>query len=101
MVPFPADRWEAIWQELQWQMDRGVFLRWWRDVKPFGLLSRSGEAEPCVVLGVPSAEALAWIEAKQMPMVRRTVSGVWGEPVEVRIEVYAQTVGQLIDVVTL
>jgi hypothetical protein len=86
----PADQWEIVWQELQWQMDRSVFLRWWRGVKPLGVLRQVGADMPCVVLGVPEAEVRTWIEARHLPIVARTMSGVLGRTVEVRFEIYAQ-----------
>jgi hypothetical protein len=94
--PLPVESWEAVWQELQWQMDHSVFARWWQGVKPLGVLTESGTETLCVVLGVPSADVRSWIEAKHMPIVRRTMGGVLGRPVEVRFAVY----GQPADVVT-
>jgi hypothetical protein len=94
--PLPAESWDAVWQELQWQMDHSVFARWWQGVKPLGVLTESSTDTFCVVLGVPSMEVRSWIEAKHMPIVRRTMGGVLGRPVEVQFAVYAQPV----DVVT-
>jgi len=90
--PLPAGVWEAVWQELQWQMDHGVFARWWQGVKPLGVLAEPSTDTVCVVLGVPSADVRSWIEAKHMPIVRRTMGGVLGRPVEVQFAVYAQPV---------
>jgi hypothetical protein len=87
--PLPGGQWASVWQELQWQMDRAVFLRWWQGVKPLGVQSPAGSDVPCVVLGVPSAEARAWIETKHLSLVRRTLSGVLGQPVEALFVVYA------------
>jgi hypothetical protein len=87
--PLSKGAWDTVRQELQWQMSRGVFDRWWREVQPLGIATER-VAMPCVVLGAPSADVRAWIVSKQMPIVQRTLAGVLGQPVDVRIEVYAE-----------
>ena len=70
-------------------MTRDVFDRWWRDVQPLGIEIEPGVA-PCVVLGAPSAAVRAWIVSKHMPSVERTLGGVLGQEVTVRVMVYTQ-----------
>jgi hypothetical protein len=87
--PLSSETWDTVRQELQWQMSRAVFDRWWREVQPLGM-AIEGAPAPCVVLGAPSADVRAWIESKHMPIVERTLAGVLGQAVGVRVLVYAQ-----------
>jgi hypothetical protein len=87
--PLSRETWDTVRQELQWQMARGVFDRWWREVQPLGIATGPA-ATPCVVLGTPTADVRDWIVSKQMPIVARTLAGVLGQAVDVRIEVYAE-----------
>ena len=87
--PLSKETWDAARQELRWQMSRAVYDRWWREVQPLGVETEPASAS-CVVLGAPSAEVRAWILSKQMPMVARTLAGVLGQEVNVRLDVYAR-----------
>jgi hypothetical protein len=88
-VPLADESWAALRQELQWQMDRGVFARWWQEVMPLGVSSGAESGTSRVVLGVPSADVREWIESKQMAIVLRTLAGVLEQTAEVQFVVYA------------
>jgi hypothetical protein len=88
--PLADESWAALRQELQWQMDRGVFARWWQEVMPLGVSSDAEAGTSCVVLGVPSVDVREWIESKQMAIVLRTLAGVLEQAVEVQFVVYAE-----------
>jgi hypothetical protein len=89
-VPLADASWTALRQELQWQMDRGVFARWWQEVMPLGISPGAEAGTSCVVLGVPSADVREWIESRQMAIVLRTLAGVLEQAVEVQFVVYAE-----------
>jgi hypothetical protein len=98
VVPLADESWAALRQELQWQMGRGVFARWWQEVVPLGISSGAEAGTSCVVLGVPSADVREWIESRQMAIVSRTLAGVLEQAVEVQFVVYAEAEGVSIQV---
>jgi hypothetical protein len=98
VAPLADELWTALRQELQWQMDRGVFARWWQEVMPLGISYGDETGTPCIVLGVPSAAVREWIESKQMSIVLRTLAGVLEQTVEVQFVVYAEALASAVQV---
>ncbi len=83
LEPLQDHVWNVTLAELRWQMPRLAFERWWSDVAPVGVAG-DGEGKPArVFLGTSGDEAREWLAAHQTLLVERTLSGVWGRPVQV------------------
>jgi hypothetical protein len=77
--PEPA-LWQATLEELSLQMTQATFDAWLRQTR---FLRREGTEW---VIGVDSLAAQAWLENRLCDVIRRTLSGVLGEEVQVRFE---------------
>jgi hypothetical protein len=82
--------WQAALGELELQMTKGTFATW---VRPAELLVWESEgddndsARTRVVLGTPNEYVKDWLENRLYTPIRRTLSGIAGNPVEVEFEV--------------
>ncbi|MCL4369467.1 MAG: DnaA/Hda family protein, partial [Chloroflexi bacterium] len=76
-----SQAWEAALGELQLQMSRANFDTWLKDT----FLVSQDEGQ--FVIGVGSPFALETLEQRLSPMVRKVLSGIVGQPVEIRFVV--------------
>ncbi len=76
-----SQAWNAALGQLELQMSRANFDTWLKDTF---LVTREGES---FVIGVGSPFALETLEQRLSPMIRKTLSTIVGEPVEVRFVV--------------
>jgi chromosomal replication initiator protein len=70
--------WQAALGELQLQMSRPNYETWFKDTTLVGL-----EGDTCVV-AVPNPFTREWLETRCVPLIRKTLVGILGRPVEVR-----------------
>ncbi len=76
-----SQAWEAALGELQLQMSKANFDTWLKDTF---LVSHEGDQ---FVIGVGSPFALETLEQRLFPMVRKVLSGIVGQPVEIHFVV--------------
>ena len=88
LEPLEKRLWQMMAEELQWQMPRTAFERWWGKVHPLGVLQGAEEKGTVVFLGVPSQTVLEWLSTRQLALAERTLSGIWGQAVRVRFVIY-------------
>jgi chromosomal replication initiation ATPase DnaA len=85
--------WQTALAELEQQMTGPAFETW---IRPATLLSwesksnGSGSPRTHVAIGAPNAYIRDWLENRLITPIRRTLSGVAGNAVEVRFEVCKQ-----------
>lgn len=80
--------WPAALGELQLQMTQATFDTWLRD-------SRMIKYEDGVlVVGVKNGYAKDWLEARLLPVIRRTLARLTGQSVEVKFIVYTEETQQ-------
>jgi chromosomal replication initiator protein len=70
--------WQAALGELQLQMSRPNYETWFKDTALVGL-----EGDTCVV-AVPNPFTMEWLETRCVPLLRKTLLGIVGRPVDVR-----------------
>jgi len=70
--------WQAALGELQLQMSRPNYETWFKDTTLVGL-----EGDTCVI-AVPNPFTMEWLETRCVPLIRKTLMGILGRPVEVR-----------------
>ena len=70
--------WQAALGELQLQMSRPNYDTWFKDTALVGL-----EGDTCVV-AVPNPFTMEWLETRCVPLIRKTLLGIVGRPVDVR-----------------
>jgi chromosomal replication initiator protein len=70
--------WQAALGELQLQMSRPNYETWFKETTLVAL-----EGDTCVV-AVPNPFTLEWLETRCVPLIRKTLIGILGRPVEVR-----------------
>ena len=69
--------WQAALGELQLQMSRPNYETWFKETTLAAL-----EGDTCVV-AVPNPFTLEWLETRCVPLIRKTLVGILGRPVEV------------------
>jgi len=70
--------WQAALGELQLQMSRPNFETWFKETALAAL-----DGDTCVV-AVPNPFTLEWLETRCVPLIRKTLIGILGRPVDVR-----------------
>ena len=70
--------WQAALGELQLQMSRPNYDTWFKDTT---LVSVDGDT--CVI-AVPNPFTMEWLETRCVPLIRKTLVGIVGRPVDVR-----------------
>jgi chromosomal replication initiator protein len=70
--------WQAALGELQLQMSRPNYETWFKDTTLAAL-----DDDACVV-AAPNPFTLEWLETRCVPLIRKTLIGILGRPVEVR-----------------
>jgi chromosomal replication initiator protein len=77
----PDQAWQAALGHLQLEMNKATFKTWVQDAR---FLSYDNGT---FVIGVPNGYARDWLEDRLTGLARKVLTGVWGQPVEVRFEV--------------
>jgi chromosomal replication initiator protein len=77
----PEQAWQAALGHLQLEMNKATFDTWVQDAQ---FLSYDNGT---FVVGVPNGYARDWLEDRLTGLARKVLTGVWGQPVEVRFEV--------------
>ncbi|MBX5493658.1 MAG: hypothetical protein IRZ14_21115, partial [Chloroflexi bacterium] len=70
--------WQAALGELQLQMSRPNFETWFKDTVLVAL------DNGCAVIGVPNPFTMEWLQTRCVPLIRKTLLGIVGQPVEVQ-----------------
>ncbi len=77
----PDDLWKATLGELEVQVSRANYNTWLRNTH--GVSLRDGT----LVIGAPTAFATAWLERNLQPLIRKTVSKIAGQEIDLAFEV--------------
>jgi chromosomal replication initiator protein len=77
----PDQAWQAALGQLQMEMNKATFDTWVRDAR---FLSYDNGT---FVIGVANGYARDWLEDRLTGLSRKILTGIWGQPVEVRFEV--------------
>lgn len=80
--PTPQELWETTLARLRLQMSQATFDTWLRDTRLAGL-----EAGQTFLIRVKSSAAQAWLEHRLAPLIRQTLAGVVGGPVNLKFVV--------------
>jgi hypothetical protein len=86
-------RWQAALSELELQMTKATFNTWLRPARLLAWESSgdgNGNATTRIVLGTPNEYIKDWLENRLHIPIRRTLSGIAGNAVEVEFEVCDQ-----------
>ncbi|HEY7064773.1 MAG TPA: chromosomal replication initiator protein DnaA [Chloroflexota bacterium] len=70
--------WQAALGELQLQMSRPNYETWFKDTALVGL-----DGDVCTI-AVPNPFTMEWLETRCVPLIRKTLLGIVGRPVDVR-----------------
>ncbi len=81
--PSPQRLWQAALGELELQMTRATFDTWLRDTRCLGL-----EAENIIVVGVKNGYAVAWLQNRLYPVIKRTLQRLAGAELDARFVVW-------------
>ena len=81
----PDQIWQAALGELQLQLTKSTFDTWLSGV---ALLSSDDDV---FVLGVENGYAKDWLESRLMSTLKRTLAGITGKAIEVRVVVYGDS----------
>ncbi|MBT9149273.1 MAG: Chromosomal replication initiator protein DnaA [Dehalococcoidia bacterium] len=74
--------WEAALGALQLQVTKANYQTWLKDT--IGLSCKNDE----FVVGVPNTFTVEWLERRLRHLIKKTLSGIIGSPVEVEFQVY-------------
>lgn len=77
----PDQAWQAALGQLQMEMNKATFDTWVRDAR---FLSYDNGT---FIIGVANGYARDWLEDRLTGLSRKILTGIWGQPVEVRFEV--------------
>jgi hypothetical protein len=88
-APNPPERvhsrlWEQALGELEMQMTRATFNTWLKPVALAGWTPAGNGTPACATLNVPNGYVADWLENRLYVPIRRTLSGIAGEEVEVQ-----------------
>ena len=83
----PEQIWQAALGELQLQMTRATFDMWLRDTVLHEYLPRSDDDPATFVLRANTHHAQEWLRTKLNPTIQRTLTGISGAPVAIRVDV--------------
>ncbi len=83
----PQDAWTVAFHQLELQLDRASFETWLRDSVLLGVEDGVGEAPLRFVVGVPNAYARDMLQHRLYRNIRRVLTDVYGQAVELRFEV--------------
>lgn len=79
--PGDRDLWTRAMPELEQQMTRATFDRWLRGARQ---IERSNGH---LTIGVTDQYAVEWCQERLMPIIKRTVAALAGEPIEIRFQI--------------
>lgn len=74
--------WEAALGVLELQVTKANYQTWLKD--SIGLSYKNGQ----FIVGVPNTFAVEWLEKRLRHLIKKTLSGIVGGPVEVQFQVY-------------
>ncbi len=74
--------WEAALGELELQVTKANYRTWLKDT--VGLSYQEDQ----FVVGVPNTFAIEWLEKRLYHLIRKTLAGILGHPIEVQFQVY-------------
>jgi chromosomal replication initiator protein len=77
----PEQAWQAALGQLQMEMNKATFDTWVRDARFLSFDNGN------FVIGVPNGYARDWLEDRLTGLARKILTGIWGQPVEVKFEV--------------
>jgi chromosomal replication initiator protein len=80
----PEQAWQAALGQMQMEMNKATFDTWVRDARYLAF------DEGTFVIGVVNGYARDWLEDRLSGLARKTLTGIWGQAVEVRFEVGQQ-----------
>jgi chromosomal replication initiator protein len=88
-------QWQAALSELELQMTKATFNTWLKPVRLLAWESNGdSDARTRVVLSTPNEYVKDWLENRLCTPIRRTLSGIAGNAVELEFEVCDQFAGQ-------
>ncbi len=77
----PEQAWQAALGQLQMEMNKATFDTWVRGTR---FLSYENGT---FTIGVENGYARDWLEDRLTGLARKILTGVWGQPVEVKFEI--------------
>jgi chromosomal replication initiator protein len=77
----PEQAWQAALGQFQLEMNKATFDTWVRDAR---FLSYENGA---FTIGVANGYARDWLEDRLTGLARKILTGIWGQPIEVKFEV--------------
>jgi chromosomal replication initiator protein len=80
----PEQAWQAALGQLQMEMNKATFDTWVRDARYLAF------DEGTFVIGAANGYARDWLEDRLSGLARKTLTGIWGQSVEVRFEIGLQ-----------